>query len=102
MGGGIDMGETRLDTYLTIYLLQLPIFLGARFPLWCVYSCATCCCDDGEAININYESMRERIVSYDYVPYHLERLQNFEFVPVGREEIEFNRTLQHVRNISRA
>ena len=61
--------KTRLDTYLTIYLCQLPIFFVARCPIFCIYSCFTCCCTDTgpEQQEVNVGEMKHLLVSYDYV-----------------------------------
>ena len=67
--------QTRLDTYLIIYMCQLPIFIAARLPIFCVYSIFTCCCiDDEREWELNVDQMKELLISYDYVQYHLERL----------------------------
>ena len=73
-----------------------------RFPLWCLYSILTCWCDDGGTVELVDVAGHDHLVSFDYVTYHLERLQNFQHIPIGRQEIEFNRTLRHVRTVSRA
>ena len=57
-----------LDTLLIVYVLQHPMFMVARIPIFIVYSLLTCCCDKGR----NYpddEEFKDRIISFDYVKY---------------------------------
>lgn len=44
-------GTTRLDIYLIIYIIQHPIFMAARLPIFLFYSLFTCCCDKGIDLN---------------------------------------------------
>lgn len=41
--------------YLIVYLLQHPIFIVSRFPIFLLYSILTCCCDKGADIDDNEE-----------------------------------------------
>ena len=76
MGVGDEPDTSRLDMYLIVYLLQHPIFIIARFPIFLLYSLLTCCCDKGADIDDN-EQFQDRILSFDFVPYELGRLNNF-------------------------
>ena len=38
---------TRLDMYFIVYLVQHPIFIISRFPIFLLYTILTCCCDKG-------------------------------------------------------
>ena len=91
-----DRGNTYLDMYLIVYLLQHPIFIISRFPIFLLYSILTCCCDKGVDIDDEAE-FEDRILSFDFVAYELGRLNNFENHPVGRNEFEYNRRLSFVR-----
>ena len=90
-------GTTRLDMYLIVYLLQIPIFWIARLPVFCLFEFMTCCCDKGEDIDMDIADMKDRVIAYDFVEYELGRLHNFQHHPVGRQELEFNRNLEFVR-----
>lgn len=96
--GGLDdeKSDTMLDIYLIVYLLQHPLFIVARFPIFLIYSILTCCCDKGQEFNDD-EKFEDRILSFDFVPFELGRLNNFENHPVGRNEFEYNRRLSVVR-----
>ena len=39
--------KSRLDMYMIIYLLQHPIFMVSRVPIFLIYSVLTCCCEKG-------------------------------------------------------
>jgi len=71
-----------------IYLLQHPIFMIARIPIFILYSLLTCCCDKGADFDDN-EEFKDRILSFDFIPYELGRLNNFENHPVGLNELQF-------------
>ena len=90
-------GQTRLHGYLFIYMLQIPIFLIARFPIFLLFEFLTCCCDKGEDIDLDLDELKDRVISYDFVEYELGVLHNFQHHPVGRGELEFNRNLNFVR-----
>jgi len=91
-----DSGTSRLDTYLIVYLLQHPIFIIARLPIFILYSILTCCCDKGVEFNEDNE-FKDRVISFDFIPYELGRLNHFANHPVGRNELEYNRALSFVR-----
>lgn len=55
MGLQDEPDTSRLDMYLIVYLLQHPIFIIARFPIFLLYSFLTCCCDKGADIDDNEE-----------------------------------------------
>ena len=42
-----EPGTSNLDTYLIIYLLQHPIFIASRIPIFILYSILSCCCNKG-------------------------------------------------------
>ena len=67
---------SHLEMYLIVYLLQHPIFIVARLPIFLIYSILTCCCDKGNDIDDN-EEFQDRIISFDFVAYELGRLNNF-------------------------
>ena len=46
-----EPGTTNLDTYLILYLLQHPIFIISRPPMFILYSILTCCCQKGENLD---------------------------------------------------
>ena len=93
---GSDPGTTRLDIYLLIYILQHPIFVIARIPIFILYTILTCCCDKGNELG-EENDFRDRILSFDFIPYELGVLNNFQNHPVGRNEFEYNRGLSIVR-----
>ena len=88
--------RTRLDAYLIVYLLQHPIFMVARVPIFVLYSIITCCCDKGATLPDDF-SFKDRIIGLDFVEYELGVLNNFEDHPVGRDEFQFNRRLSFAR-----
>ena len=92
-------GTSRLDLYLIVYLLQHPIFFFARPIFFLFYSILTCCCDKGDEID-GAEEFNDRVVSFDFIPHELGLLNNFQYHPVGRNEIEYNRGLSIVRQQS--
>ena len=87
---------TNFDIYLIIYLVQHPIFIVSRFPIFLLYTILTCCCDKGAEFDDN-EEFQDRILSFDFVAYELGRLNNFQNHPIGRNEFEYNRRLSFVR-----
>ena len=91
-----DPTNSRFDMYLIVYLLQHPIFILSRIPIFLLYSIVTCCCDKGidHPEDSKFESA---LISFDFVEYELGRLNNFENHPVGRNEYEYNRRLSFVR-----
>ena len=82
--------------YLIIYLLQHPIFILARVPIFFIYSILTCCCEKGESMAEDFK-FKDIVLSLDFVEYGLGRLNNFADHPVGRAELEYNRRLDFVR-----
>lgn len=93
----VDPGTDRLDFYLLVYVLQHPLFVVVRLPIFILYTLLTCCCDKSEELEAR-EDLVDRIVSFDYIPFYLGVLDNFENHPVGRDEIEYNRGLSIVRS----
>ena len=81
---------------LIIFLLQHPIFIVARIPIFILYSLLTCCCDKGRDYPGD-ELFKDRIISFDYIEYEEGRLNNFVNHPVGRNELEYHRSLRFVR-----
>ena len=71
-----DWNRSYLDTYLIIFLLQHPIFIIARIPIFILYSILTCCCDKGHDYSED-ELFRDRVISFDFISYELGRLNNF-------------------------
>lgn len=94
-----DIGTSRLDTYLIIYLLQHPIFIIARIPIFLIYTIVTCCCDKGAEID-DANEFQDTILSFRFIDYELGRNNNFVNHPVGRNEWEYNRRLSFVRQQS--
>lgn len=92
----LENASSRLDMYLIVYLVQHPVFILSRFPIFLLYSILTCCCDKGQEIPDDTE-FEDRVLSFDFVEYELGRLNNFENHPVGRNEFEYNRRLSFVR-----
>ena len=99
IGAMDDIGTSRLDTYLIVYLLQHPIFIIARIPIFILYTILTCCCDKGEEVSDENE-FRDSILSFKFIEYEMGVLNNFENHPVGRNEWEYNRRLSFVRQQS--
>ena len=95
-----DHGKTRLDMYMIVYLLQIPIFIIARLPVFCLFEIATCCCDKGYENAEDVDQLTDRVIHYDFVQHESERLHNFQYHPRGRAELEFNRNLEYVRQQS--
>ena len=75
---------SRLDVYLLVYLLQHPIFIVARLPIFLLYFLLTCCCNKGATIPL-YD-FEDRILSFNFVPNELNRLNNFHNHPICRRE----------------
>ena len=88
--GLVEEGTTRLDMYLIVYLLQHPLFIVSRLPIFIVYSILTCCFDKGQDIDED-NNFQDRILSFDFIEYELGEHNNFENAPVGRQEWNFNR-----------
>ena len=59
---------TQLDKLLIVYLLQHPIFMLSRIPIFIIYSILTCCCDKGHDYGPG-EEFKDRIISFDFVSY---------------------------------
>lgn len=90
---GLVEGETsRLDMYLIVYVLQHPIFIVSRLPIFIVYSILTCCCDKGPEVDERLE-FKDRILSFDFIEYETEEHNDFDGAPIGRQELAFNRQL---------
>ena len=87
---------TNLDTMLIVFLLQHPIFIIARVPIFILYSLLTCCCDKGRDYPGD-ELFKDRVISFDFIDFELGRLNNFANHPVGRNELEYNRSLNFAR-----
>jgi len=66
----IDKGETNLDTYLIIFLLQHPIFMLSRIPIFILYALLTCCCNKGREYPDD-EQFKHTILHFDFVNYEL-------------------------------
>jgi len=94
-----NASSSNLDTYLIVYLLQHPIFMLSRIPIFFVYSILTCCCDKGEELD-EADEFKDRILSFDYIDHELPRVDNFRNHPVGMRELEFNMALSIVRRNS--
>ena len=91
------VGETRLDSYLIIFLIHIPVLVVARFPLFAIFSILMCCCDKGEVVIEEDTEIMSLIWHYDFVDYELGVLNNFVNHPVGRAEVTYNRNLEYVR-----
>ena len=88
--GELDLGTTRLDSYLILFLLQIPIFFALRIVIFMLFSIFTCCCNVWDEDLPDGLELKERIISYDFVDYELGILNNFENHVIGRREMQFN------------
>ena len=91
-----DEHKTNLDTYLIIFLLQHPIFMVSRIPIFILYAMLTCCCDKGIEYNDD-EQFKHTILHFDFIATELGELHNFENHFVGVDELRFQRNLSFVR-----
>ena len=78
-------------------MLQHIIFVVARVPIFLIYSILTCCCDKGRDLDDD-AAFEDRIISFDFIPYELGVLRNFENHPRGIDEVAFNRELAVIRH----
>lgn len=85
-----------LNTVLILYLLQHPIFIVIRIPLFIIYSIFTCCCDKDETVSEQH-NFKERVISLDYIEFELGEFNNFVNHGAGRAELERMRSLRIVR-----
>ena len=60
--------KSHLDMYLIVYLLQHPIFIVSRVPIFLIYSVLTCCCEKGADLGDD-NKFEDRILSFDYIEY---------------------------------
>ena len=77
-------------------MLQHPIFMVSRLPIFLIYTLLTCCCDKGADYH-DLDKFDGRILSPDFTTFEAGRLNNFQHHPVGRNEYEYNRRLSFVR-----
>ena len=61
--------------------------------------CISICCDKGQSFPENYQ-FKQLIISYDFIEYETEGVHNFENVPVGAADLNFQRDIQIVRQQS--
>lgn len=57
-------------------MLQHPLFILARIPIFIIYSIFTCCCDKGREYE-DGEEFKETILSFDYIENALEERNHF-------------------------
>lgn len=91
--------KSNLDLYLILFLLQHPVFMVARIPIFFLYTLLTCCCDKGVDHNDN-EQFKNAVIHFDFIPFELGQLNNFENHLVGRNELQYMRRLSLVRGVS--
>lgn len=94
-----EESSTALPLMLILFIAQHPTFMICRWPVFFAIYCLSICCDKGQDFPANYEFKRLSI-SYDYILYETEGVQNFENVPVGAAELNFQRDIQIVRQQS--
>ena len=94
-----DSFKSNLDLYLILFLLQHPIFMVARIPIFFLYTLLTCCCDKGVDHNES-EQFKNAVIHFDFIPFELGQLNNFENHLVGRNELQYMRRLSLVRSVS--
>ena len=97
-----DDGKTDLDldVVLIVWVLQHPIFMVSRLPIFLLYALATCCCDKGMEHPDGDDAFKDRVIHFDYIEYELGMLNNFENHLVGREELQYVRRLSVIRQAS--
>lgn len=102
-------GTGEFDTYLLVYVLQHVIFIVARIPIFFLFSILTCCCDKGQEWTVDEDGnhvddpkFKDRIISYDYIQWQENALNNFVNHQVGFAEFEYNRNLASMRVQARA
>ena len=71
-----NASSSNLDMYLIVYLLQHPIFMISRIPIFFIYSILTCCCDKGDDLN-EEDEFKDRVLSFDYIDHELGRVNGF-------------------------
>ena len=74
--GAIYEPLTDLDNYLLIYVLQHPIFMISRIPIYFLYAILTCCCDKSDEAG-GRADFKDRILSFEYIEYELGMLNGF-------------------------
>ena len=94
--GAVYEPLTNLDTYLIIYILQHPIFIISRIPIFILYTILTCCCDKNDMVDEDYE-FKDRVISLDYIEFENTELNNFRNHAVGRAEVERMMSLRVIR-----
>ena len=85
-----------LDILLILFVLQHPLFMLARVPIFMLFAIITFCCDKGTEYPAE-EDFKDCIISYDFVHYELGILNNFRNHPTGRNELEYYRSLRFSR-----
>ena len=71
IGESIDVTDvTNLDLYLIIFLLQHPIFMVARIPIFILFALLTCCCNKGREYP-EEEQFKHTVLHFDFVQYEL-------------------------------
>ena len=93
----VDLEKSHLDLYLILFLLQYPIFVVARIPIFFLYTILTCCCDKGEYHSDDAQK-EHTVIHLDFIPYELGQLNNFENHLVGHNELQYIRRLSFVRD----
>ena len=66
-----------VDIFLLIYLLQHPIFILSRLPLFILWTILTCCCDKGRDYDDD-EKFEDRVISFDYIDWETDNRGRFE------------------------
>ncbi len=66
-----EPGTSNLDTYLIVYLLQHPLFIASRIPIFILYTIISCCCDKGIDVDAANE-YKDRVISFDFIPFELD------------------------------
>jgi hypothetical protein len=99
----LDVDSTignEIDIFLIIYLLQHPMFMLIRIPLFILWSLLTCCCDKGENYDED-EKFENKMISFDYIEYETNNHGGFENHQLGVQELAYNRNLSIIVNRQR-
>ena len=95
------VAETDFDLLLILYLVQHPVFIVARLPIFIIYTILTCCCDKGQEYS-DSEEFGNRIISFQYIEVMSTELDNHGNFVAGRQDFEEVRRLSVVQNARRA
>lgn len=82
---------------MIVYILQHPIFMVSRVPLFILYAIFSCCCDKEVEVGADYD-YKDLVISFDYIEFELGRIGgNFDNHVRGLAELQFHRSVSFVQ-----